>query len=301
MAKKPLKDSLSKPAPPSHLAGRDGAAPSTSSDGAFGERGAARGGAAPRKECKQCGESFEAIRSTRKFCSDSCKMQSYRRRKNPEVGSREVVGRVSEVLNAEVSEPVDLEGYEIGVTENVRAAGRPRRTGQIPGVAPPRQTPNYTRTLDKLIARADRDPLEVSGRAFSIVTEHVRRLADEGNTELALARWRYLLEDDPELDSWHRLCLIVPALRAAMMSNVLSVTLPTSESVNRLQAAYTPFKNWKEHMLLEERIDKLEARLSEQSRAEHEELIRLLFAFRHGETPVEAWEQLLSEDEAPLA
>lgn len=50
MAKQPLKDSPdNQPAPPGHLAGRDGAAPSSSScDGAFGERGAARGGAAPR-------------------------------------------------------------------------------------------------------------------------------------------------------------------------------------------------------------------------------------------------------------
>jgi hypothetical protein len=37
------------------------------------------------------------------------------------------------------------------------------------------------------------------------------------------------------------------------------------------------------------------AALREEMRAEHEELIRILFAFRFGETPIEAWERLLEE------
>jgi hypothetical protein len=37
------------------------------------------------------------------------------------------------------------------------------------------------------------------------------------------------------------------------------------------------------------------ADLREQMRVEHEELVRLLFAFRFGETPIEAWERLLQE------
>lgn len=61
------------------------------------------------------------------------------------------------------------------------------------------------------------------------------------------------------------------------------------------------------------RIEQAEARLSDQMRAEHdelheefleamradhEELVRVMFAFRHGETPVEAWERVLAEDAA---
>jgi hypothetical protein len=47
-----------------------------------------------------------------------------------------------------------------------------------------------------------------------------------------------------------------------------------------------------------ERIESKVDVLSEQLRAEHDELLRILFEFRYGETPVEAWERVLAEDEA---
>jgi hypothetical protein len=56
MAKKPLRDfPINKPASPDHLAGRDGAAPSSSGDGPSGKRGAA-GETVPRTICFKCAD-----------------------------------------------------------------------------------------------------------------------------------------------------------------------------------------------------------------------------------------------------
>src|SRR5437867_876597 len=44
---------------------------------------------AAQKSCAHCDEPLTAVRLRRKkFCSSACKMQAYRRRKDPEVGSR---------------------------------------------------------------------------------------------------------------------------------------------------------------------------------------------------------------------
>jgi hypothetical protein len=48
---------------------------------------------------------------------------------------------------------------------------------------------------------------------------------------------------------------------------------------------------------IEEVRDELAA-LREEMRAEHEELIRILFAFKYGETPTKAWERLLLDEAA---
>jgi hypothetical protein len=72
-----------------------------------------------------------------------------------------------------------------------------------------------------------------------------------------------------------------------LLKAVRSANSPNSEGTTEGDMSTTNTER------IESKLDALRAEM----RVEHDELFRVLWAFRHGETPVEAWERLLADDD----
>jgi hypothetical protein len=133
-------------------------------------------------------------------------------------------------------------------------------------------------------ARGIQDAYRITTEAVEVLNEWEKRLL----AGLAL--------DGPEFVRHAKETLY---LLAASLPTVNTQALAETWGISRA-TAYRWIDRGKDALSVIEHIDRRHEELLAAMRAEHEELLRIAFAFRYGETPVEAWERVLAEGETEL-